>query len=85
MPPLFLVRHELAHEGDLGIYVRRGQGKLKTVVGKPDVVRGDDAVAVFIYPLPAPLEVCARAEGLAQDSNVIDPLRSVVDDSGQHG
>ena len=64
-PFLFLVRHELAHEGDLGVYVRRGQGELKAVVGKPWVIRGDDSITVFVHPLPTPLQISARPEDVS--------------------
>ena len=72
-----------ALEGDFGVYVRSGQGKLESVLGEPGVVRGDDAVPILIHPLPAPLNVRARAKCIAQCGDVSDPLRAVVDDGGQ--
>ena len=82
LPPLLY--HLFAHKSDLGIHVRRGQGKLESVLGKPGIVRGNDAVAILAHPLPAPLQICPGAEGAALRRDVGDPLRPVIDHSGQH-
>ena len=82
LPPLLY--HLFAHKSDLGIHVRRGQGELESVLGKPDIVRGDNAVAILAHPLPAPLQVCPGAEGIALCRDVGDPLRPVIDHRGQY-
>ena len=82
LPPLLY--HLFAHKSDLCIHVRRGQGKLESVLGKPGIVRGNNAVAILAHSLPAPLQICPGAEGAALRRDVGDPLRPVIDHCGQH-
>ena len=72
MPPL--IRNEFTHEGDFGVHVSRGQGQLEAVVGDAEIISGDDAKAILIQTLPAPLQIYAGAEGVPLCRDVRDPI-----------